>query len=146
MNSLLSLALPKGKLFWEAKKLMLKAGYSEIESVSDDDRQMIFTLPEAGIKIMIIRPTDVPVYVEHGAADIGIAGKDILLEKKCDVFELMDLGFGGCHFALAVPEADAKDFVLQPNLRVATKFPNISKTFLAGEKVHAEIIELHGAV
>ena len=99
----LTIALPKGKLFYLAKDLFAKVGYSA-EKLEEKSRKLVITNEELKIKFIIAKTADVPVYVEHGAADIGIIGKDVLMESDKDVYELLDLGFGKCHLMMAVPK------------------------------------------
>ena len=98
----LTIALPKGKLFGLSADLLAKIGYTA-EGLSDKSRKLIITNEEKKIKFIVSKTADVPTYVEYGAADIGIIGKDVLLEAEKDVYELLDMGFGRCHLMMAVP-------------------------------------------
>ncbi len=139
----LRLVMAKGKIFEEAKELMLQAGM-QVAAINDG-RQMIFEVPEENLRVMVVRPTDVPVYVEHGAADLGITGKDILLEEGRDVYELLDLKLSHCHFGLAAPVGE-EDVLNKQFIRIASKFPRVSQRFFSERGQQAEVIKLHGAV
>lgn len=140
---MINIALPKGRLGEKAYDLFEQAGYACPE-IREESRKLIFENRETGVRYFWAKPTDVPVYVERGAADIGIAGKDILLEYGPDVYELGDLGMGKCRMCVAGPAGfrDSPD----TTLRVATKFPNIAKTYYAAKSRQIDIIELHGSI
>ena len=139
----LRIAIAKGKLLSEARDMLVKAGYS-CEGLNDDDRQMIFELPECGFTVMAIRPVDVPTYVELGAADLGITGKDVIMEAGRELYELMDLKFGACHFSLAVPENNQN--VIMTGMRIASKFPRVTRNYFSAKNMSVEVIKLNGAV
>jgi len=147
LTSRLTIALPKGKLGEEALKLAESAGLP-VMGVETEGRRLFFEFPR--VRYLICRPTDVPTYVEYGAADMGIVGKDTLAEAGADVFELLDLKFGYCRFVVAVPEEEAspvaKDLSLLNHRRVATKFPRVAREFFASRGLMADIIKLHGNV
>ena len=142
----LTIALPKGKLFYLAKDLFAKVGYSA-EKLEEKSRKLIITNEELKIKFIIAKTADVPVYVEHGAADIGIIGKDVLMESDKDVYELLDLGFGKCHLMMAVPKdkkrAKLTDYA---HTRVATKFPHIAEKFFNSKGMQMEYIKMNGSI
>lgn len=143
----LTIALSKGTLLSPTLELLTRAGLP-VEGIHSDSRSMIFTYPgEPPIKYIICRPTDVPAYVEYGAADIGFAGKDVIAEQGKDVFEMVDLKYGGCHFAVAVPESN-KDLRLKDlnYRRAATKFPVVAERFFREQGLQVEIITLHGNI
>ncbi|MCL4425786.1 MAG: ATP phosphoribosyltransferase [Firmicutes bacterium] len=144
----ITIALPKGKLFPETVALLKKAGLiSRKSDYQEDSRQLLLTEEDSGARLILARPSDVPVYVEHGAADLGIVGKDVLLEERPAVIELLDLGLGPCHFAMAVPAEKAGAFPpTLGRLKVATKFPRVTEAYLAKRRLSAEIIYLRGAV
>ncbi|MCG0277992.1 MAG: ATP phosphoribosyltransferase [Thermanaeromonas sp.] len=148
---LITIALPKGKLGGEAVELLARAGLP-VEGVDTESRQLVFCFPEDFLRYIICRPTDVPTYVEYGAADLGIVGKDTLVESGADVFELADLGFGYCRFVLAVPRIKweeagrSLETLLSLSRRVATKFPRVAANFFAGLGQQVEIIKLHGNI
>ena len=138
----LTIALPKGKLFYLAKDLFAKVGYSA-ENLEEKSRKLVITNDELKIKFI----ADVPVYVEHGAADIGVIGKDVLMESDKDIYELLDLGFGRCHLMMAVPKdkkrAKLTDYA---HTRVATKFPHIAKKFFNSKGMQMEYIKMNGSI
>lgn len=142
----LTIALPKGKLFNIARDLFAKVGFTA-ENLEEKSRKLVITNEEMKIKFIIAKTADVPVYVEHGAADIGVIGKDVLLESDKDVYELLDLGFGKCHLMMAVPKdkkrAKLADYA---HTRVATKFPHIAKQFFNSKGMQMEYIKMHGSI
>lgn len=146
-----TIALPKGKLGKDALKLLATAGLP-VEGVDTETRQLVFPFPDASLRYIICRPTDVPTYVEYGAADLGIVGKDTLVESGADVFELVDLGFGYCRFVLAAPRikweeaGQSLETLLSISRRVATKFPRVAANFFAELGQQVEIIKLHGNI
>ena len=140
---MLSVALPKGRLGEKVYRLMESVGYGCPE-VLGDTRKLVFENEEAGIRYFLVKPSDVPIYVEYGAADVGVAGRDILLEYCPDVQELVDLGIGRCKMAVAAKE-DFRDDLTRP-LRVATKFPEIAKRHYASRSREIEIIKLYGSI
>lgn len=147
MENCLTIALSKGTLLKPTVEL-LKQAELPCEGITADSRNMIFSFagnPE--IKYIICRPTDVPAYVEHGAADLGFVGKDVIVEQGKDLFEMVDLGYGYCRFVVAVPAKD-KDLTLQDlnYKRVATKFPAVAERFFRANGLQVEIITLHGNI
>ncbi len=140
---MLTVALPKGRLGDKVYNILDKAGYT-CDEMSSDTRKLVLENKEAGIRYLLVKPTDVPVYVERGAADVGIAGKDVLVETGANVYELMDLGFGKCRMAVAAK----KDYVENRDrtLRVATKFVNIATSHFAKQGRAIDIIQLHGSI
>ena len=140
---MINVALPKGRLGEKAYELMAEAGY-ECPSILEKNRKLTFENPEKGVRYFWVKPWDVGVYVEHGAADVGICGKDILLENSPDVYELTDLGIGKCRMCVAGPK-DFFDDGLR-TLRVATKFPNITSDYYESVGRDIEIIKLNGSI
>lgn len=146
-----TMALPKGKLGQDALKLLAAAGLP-VEGVSTEARQLVFNFVAASLRYIICRPTDVPTYVEYGAADLGIVGKDTLVESGAEVFELADLGFGYCRFVVAAPRhrweevGRSLENLLAGSRRVATKFPRVAANFFAELGQQVEIIKLHGNI
>ncbi|MBQ3864714.1 MAG: ATP phosphoribosyltransferase [Clostridia bacterium] len=140
---MLNIALPKGRLGDTVYALFDKIGYGVSGSLGDD-RKLIVEDPDKNVRYLLVKPSDVAVYVEHGAADIGVVGKDILMEQPSDIFELLDLRVGKCRFAVA----GKKDFVDDPAvpLRIATSFPHVTQTYYRGKNRQIEIIELHGSI
>ena len=140
---MLNVALPKGRLGDKVYSLLAGVGYGCPENYNDT-RKLVVENPEAGIRYFLVKPSDVAIYVEHGAADIGIVGKDILTESGADVYELLDTGLGKCRMCVAGP----KDFTEDPGraLRVATKFVNIAKDYYAAQGRDIDIIKLNGSI
>ena len=140
---MINIALPKGRLGERVYKLFAAAGY-DFPGMLDNNRKLVYTNEELGMRCFWVKPFDVPVYVERGTADIGAAGKDILLERNADVYELLDLKAGKCRMAVAARE----DFTDNPSrtLRVATEFPNIARQYYAGLGREIDIIALRGSL
>ncbi len=143
MNEMINVALPKGRLGDKAYAILEQAGYP-CPAMKEDNRKLTFENREIGVRYFLVKPSDVAVYVERGAADIGIAGKDILLEYRPDVYELLDLKMGRCRMCVAGPE-DFRDDPAQ-TLRVATKFPNIARAYYSGLSREIELIHLNGSI
>lgn len=138
----LTIAMPKGRIFEEAYEMLLEAGFNLPEEV-EMSRKLILEIPEEKIRFILAKPMDVPVYVEHGVADIGIAGKDTLLELNREVHELLDLKISKCYIASAgLPNTTMND--IAP--RIATKYPNIATKYYKGIGEQVEIIELNGSI
>ena len=140
---MINIALPKGRLGEKVYAMFAAAGY-ECPSLLEPSRKLIFENPEAGVRYFWVKPSDVAIYVERGAADIGVAGKDILLEYQPDVFELLDLNLGKCRMAVAAK----KDFYDDGSrtLKVATKFSNIAARHYASKCREIDIIHLNGSI
>ena len=140
---MLNIALPKGRLGEKVYAMFEAAGF-ECPSIKENNRKLIFENTEKQVRYFWVKPSDVAIYVERGAADIGVAGKDILLEYEPDVYELLDLNLGKCRMAVAAP-ADFRDNENR-TLRVATKFTNIAAAYYAGIGRQIDIIKLHGSI
>ena len=140
---MLNVALPKGRLGEKVYAMFEKAGF-ECPSIRENNRKLIFENPEVGVRYFWVKPSDVAIYVERGAADIGVAGKDILLEYAPDVYELLDLDTGKCRMAVAAM-ADYRDDP-ERTLRVATKFSNIARNFYSAQGRDIDIIHLNGSI
>lgn len=140
---MISVALPKGRLGEKAYNILAEAGF-DCPLIKEESRKLIFENKEKGIRYFWVKPSDVVIYVERGAADIGIAGKDIILEYSPDVYELADLGIGKCRMAVAAKKdfCDKRD----TTLRVATKFPNIAKDYYNKQSREIDIIKLNGSI
>ena len=140
---MLNIALPKGRLGEKVYAMFEAAGY-ECPSIKENNRKLIFENPERQVRYFWVKPSDVSIYVERGAADIGVAGKDILLEYSPNVYELLDLELGKCRMAVAAP----RDFYDDNSrtLRVATKFTNIAARYYAGLGRDIDIIKLNGSI
>jgi ATP phosphoribosyltransferase len=138
----LTIAMPKGRIFEEAYEMLANAGY-DLPKELDDSRKLIVEAPNENIRFILAKPMDVPVYVEHGVADIGIAGKDVMLELDRSVHELLDLGISRCYIATAgLPNTEMNP--VTP--RIATKYPRIASRFYRGKGEQVEIIELNGSI
>ena len=140
---MLDIALPKGRLGEKVYSMFEKAGFP-CPSIREENRKLIFENEQLGIRFFWVKPSDVAIYVERGAADIGVAGKDILLEYEPDVYELLDLNIGKCRMAVAAKK-DFRDNV-NTTLRVATKFSNITEHFYAEKCRDIDIIHLNGSI
>ena len=140
---MLNVALPKGRLGEKVLAMFEKAGY-ECPAIHEPGRKLIFENPEKGVRYFWVKPSDVAIYVERGAADIGVAGKDILLEYGPEVYELLDLGLGKCRMAVAGPRDFYDDG--QRTLRVATKFVNIASNYYASLGREIDVIKLNGSI
>ena len=143
MKRTLNIALPKGRLGEKVYAMFAAAGF-ECPSILENSRKLIFENDELGIRFFWVKPSDVAIYVERGAADIGVAGKDILLEYKPNVYELLDLKVGKCHMAVAAKTDFSDD--REKTLRVATKFTNIAKSYYSSLGRDIDIIHLNGSI
>lgn len=143
MKTMLNVALPKGRLGEKVYAMFEKAGF-ECPSIKENNRKLIFENEEVGVRYFWVKPSDVAIYVERGAADVGVAGKDILLEYEPDVYELLDLDIGKCRMAVAAKESFRDD--LSRTLRVATKFTNIAKQHYLSKGRDIDIIHLNGSI
>jgi len=143
----LTIALPKGRILKEAVALFEEAGI-DTGSILKESRRLIFENRDEGIRFMIVRGQDVPTYVEYGAADMGIAGKDVLTEQGRDLYEPLDLGIGYCRMVVAEPgELRNKDNPQHwTHIRVATKYPNITTRHFLEKGIQVEIIKLYGSI
>ena len=139
----INIALPKGRLGEKVYAMFKSAGY-ECPSIEEENRKLVFENPEKGVRYFWVKPSDVAIYVERGAADIGVAGKDILLEYRPDVYELADLGVGKCRMCVAGPKEFFDDRT--QTLRVATKFPRIARSYYASLSRDIDIIQLNGSI
>ena len=139
----INIALPKGRLGEKAYGLLKNSGYP-CPAIEDPGRKLIFENPEKLVRYFWVKPSDGAIYVERGAADLGIVGKDILLEYEPEVYELLDLKMGKCRMAVA-GKKDFRDPVGK-TLKVATKFPNITRNFYAGKCRDIDIIHLNGSI
>ena len=143
MNTMLNVALPKGRLGEKVYAMFEKAGFP-CPAIKENNRKLIFENKEVGVRYFWVKPSDVPIYVERGVADIGVAGKDILLEYTPDVYELLDLNIGKCSMCVA----GKKDFVDDPlkTLTVATKFSKIAREYYLKKGRDIDIIHLNGSI
>jgi ATP phosphoribosyltransferase len=141
----LTLALPKGRLLEPAIDLLRELGVS---AVDPDSRKLIFKDPGRGLEILLLKPADVPAYVTYGAADLGVVGKDILLEQEPDVYEPLDLGFGFCRLVVAEPRElwERDDPAKWSWVRVATKYPRLTEQYFSSRGIQVEIVRLDGSI
>jgi ATP phosphoribosyltransferase len=142
----LTLALPKGRLLRPALDLLRRAGFDGLPE--DESRRLVVTDPSGRLRLLILKPLDVPTYVEYGAADAGIVGKDVLLEQAPDVYEPLDLGFGLCRLVVAEPRElwERDDPAKWSWVRVATKYPNLTRRYFADRGVQVEVVRLDGSI
>lgn len=143
MKTMLNIALPKGRLGETVYAMFEQAGF-ECPSIRETNRKLIFENQEKQLRYFWVKPSDVAIYVERGAADIGVAGKDILLEYAPEVYELLDLDVGKCRMAVAAKTDYRED--PRKTLQVATKFSNITKSFYAAQGRDIDIIHLNGSI
>ena len=143
MADMINVAQPKGRLGDRVYDMFEAAGF-ECPSIREKNRKLIFENPEKGVRYFWVKPSDVAIYVERGAADIGVVGKDILMEAGSDIYELLDLNTGCCRMAVAAP----KGYVNDPDsdLRVATKFTNVAREYYASMGRDIDIIHLNGSI
>ena len=139
----INIALPKGRLGEKVYRIFKAVGYP-CPSIEEENRKLIFENEERGVRYFWVKPSDVAIYVERGAADIGVAGKDILLEYTPDVYELADLGIGVCRMCVAARKEFHDD--RGRTLRVATKFPRIARTYYSSISRDIDIIQLNGSI
>ena len=147
MNSTMTIAIPKGRILEESIALFGKIGF-DLGGMLDDSRKLVFDYPDQGLRALIVRATDVPTYVEYGCADLGIVGKDTLLEQEKDLYEPLDLKFGYCRMVVAEPanrSANA-DPTRWSHVRVATKYPTVAERHFSAQGIQAEIIKLYGSI
>jgi ATP phosphoribosyltransferase len=145
MTRVLTLALPKGRLLDPALVLL---GGMGIQGLTADTRRLLLTDDEAGLRFILLKPADIPAYVEYGAADLGIVGKDILAEQQPDVYEPLDLGFGFCRLVVAEPRElwERDDPAKWSWVRVATKYPTLTERYFSERGIQVEIIHLDGSI
>jgi ATP phosphoribosyltransferase len=141
VQSILKVAMPKGRINKPAIKLLQEAGFAVPDDL-DDSRKLIISVPEARLEFIMAKPVDVATYVEYGVADVGIVGKDVLMEENRDVYELLDLGIARCRMSvIALPEWTPS---LHP--RVATKYPNVASQYFRERGQQVEVIKLNGSI
>ncbi len=153
MEKMLVIALPKGRLLDPSILLLKQLGILP-KGLTESSRRLIHDAEDAGVRVLLVRAVDIATYVEYGAADMGIAGKDLLLEQMRDVYEPVDLVYGSCKVVLAQPEPKEKDLTskqegkasLQTKLRVATKYPNITESYFLEKGIPIEIVKLYGSI
>lgn len=147
MNDWITIAIPKGRILEESVALFGTIGIDCKELLSDS-RKLIFENTEQRMRYMIVRATDVPTYVEYGSADLGIVGKDTLMEQGKDLYEPLDLKFGYCRMMVAEPAGLAKidDPSGWSHIRIATKYPHVAENYFAAKGIQVEIIKLYGSI
>jgi ATP phosphoribosyltransferase len=147
MTDYLTFALPKGRIMQDAMELFARVGVTCPE-MDDPGRKLVFENPADRLRFMAVRAQDVPTYVEHGCADLGVVGKDTLLEQERDLYEPLDLQFGYCRLVVAEPKAlrQEDDPAGWSNIRVATKYPNVTEKYFAAKGVQVEVIKLYGSI
>ncbi|HKZ18238.1 MAG TPA: ATP phosphoribosyltransferase [Geobacteraceae bacterium] len=147
MTDFITIAIPKGRILQDSVALFKKIGI-DCEELLSDTRKLIFENMEQKMRYMIVRATDVPTYVEYGCADLGIVGKDTLMEQDKDLYEPVDLKFGYCRLVVAEPAELSRndDPASWSDIRIATKYPNVTEKFFAGKGVQVEIIKLYGSI
>lgn len=147
MNDYITIAIPKGRILEESVKLFGKIGIDCTELLGNS-RKLIFENETQRMRYMIVRATDVPTYVEYGSADLGIVGKDTLMEQDKDLYEPLDLKFGYCRMMVAEPAGLAKedDPSRWSNIRIATKYPHVTAKYFSAKGVQVEIIKLYGSI
>lgn len=141
----LTIALSKGKLLGPVLDLLKQAGYHSAE-LSAESRKLVFACSSKDATFLIVRPTDVPTYVEHGAADVGVVGKDVLLEQGSDVYEPLDLKVGACRISVAALRGQASPDRWSSKIRVATKYPNVTERYFNQRGIPVEIVKLYGSI
>ena len=143
----LTIALPKGRMFAPSTEILREVGLVNRE-LDDDSRKLILPDAQEPVEFILSKAVDVQTYVEHGVADLGIVGKDILLESAADVYELVDLGFGDCRVVVALPEARGIDSLSELPLtgRVATKYTNLAREFFTEHGFQVELVKLNGSI
>jgi ATP phosphoribosyltransferase len=146
MTAELTLALPKGRVLDEAVALFGRAGI-DLSSLRAGSRRLVFDLPASGLRVLVVRDGDVPTYVEYGAADVGVAGRDVLEEQGRDLYEPLDLGIGRCRLCIAAPIDDGAPLAADDaHLRYATKFPSLTRRHLEQRGIVADVIKLSGSI
>lgn len=142
---MVTIALAKGRLAKKVVEIFTKCGI-DCSCVDQDSRKLVFTGPEGEYRFILVKPSDVPTYVDRGVADIGIVGKDTLLEESRPLYEMVDLKFGACRICICGPKLEQKRMVTDANLRVATKYVNIAREYYREQGITIDIIKLNGSV
>lgn len=143
MDNMINIALPKGRLGEKVYNLFESLGYG-CPALKENSRKLVFEDEKNGVRYFWVKPSDVAIYVLTGVADVGVVGKDIILEQKPDVYELLDLGFGKCRMAVAGKKGER--IRADKTIRVATKFPEIAKKYFASKSREIDIIKLNGSI
>jgi len=147
MSDWITFALPKGRIMQDSMALFARIGIVCPE-MAEENRKLVFENREDRFRFMAVRATDVPTYVEYGCADLGVVGKDTLLEQGKDLYEPLDLKFGYCRMVVAEPKAlrAGDDPAVWSNIRVATKYPHVTERYFAAKGTQVEIIKLYGSI
>ena len=147
MNDWITFALPKGRIMQDSMELFARIGITCPE-MKEDSRKLVFENRADKLRFMAVRATDVPTYVEYGSADLGVVGKDTLLEQGKSLYEPLDLKFGYCRLVVAEPQAlrQTDNPLNWSNIRIATKYPNITERYFAAKGVQVELIKLYGSI
>jgi ATP phosphoribosyltransferase len=147
MSDYLTFALPKGRIMQDSMELFAKVGIT-CREMDEPGRKLVFENRADKLRFMAVRAQDVPTYVEHGCADIGVVGKDTLLEQGKDLYEPLDLQFGYCRMVVAEPKELRRDDdpAGWSNIRVATKYPRVTEQFFAAKGIQVEVIKLYGSI
>ena len=140
----LTVALPKGRLAEQTLKLLTRCGVS-VPELPPDSRKLVFEAPDGKLRFILVKPSDVPIYVEYGVADVGIAGRDTILESRADVYDVLDLKTGRCRMVVAGPRG-ARNAADHAFLRVATKYPHVAEQHFLAKGMSVEVIGLSGSV
>jgi ATP phosphoribosyltransferase len=141
----LTVALPKGRLAEQALELLARAG-AGVPELPPDSRKLVFDAPDGRLRFILVKPSDVPIYVEYGVADLGIAGKDTILESRADVYDVLDLKVGRCRMVVAGPRSSPGELSRRAFVRVATKYPRLTEQRFLAKGVTVEVIGLSGSV
>jgi ATP phosphoribosyltransferase len=146
--NMLTIAIPKGRPYAETVRLLHQAGLAGPELAEAEPRSLLIPCPAQQVRFIIARDSDVPTYVEYGAADLGIVGKNVLMESEPKVYELLDLGYSTCRFVLAAPAGADRRQLLDgsANRRVATKYPRMTQAYFQSRGIQVETIYLHGSI
>jgi len=139
----INIALPKGRLGKKSYELLKKIGYS-CQELEEEGRKLVFTSEENKVRYFWVKPSDVPIYVEKGIADLGVSGVDVLMESEADVYDMLDLGFGKCYFAIAAPKG--WKYNSSRTIKIATKYINYSRKHFEKIEKKVELIKLNGSV
>ncbi len=139
----INIALPKGRLGKKSYELLKKIGYS-CQELEEEGRKLVFTSEENKVRYFWVKPSDVPIYVEKGIADLGVSGIDVLMESEADVYDMLDLGFGKCYFAIAAPKG--WKYNSSRTIKIATKYINYSRKHFEKIEKKVELIKLNGSV
>jgi ATP phosphoribosyltransferase len=142
---LVTVAVASGRLLEESMRTLEAAGFLAAEAWQST-RRLILPSVDPRVRVLVAKPADLLTYVEHGAADLGLAGKDMLLEQGRDVYELVDLGFGACRGVVALPEARAAEWETLSPIRIATKYPRVTERYFWSQGRSVEVIEMSGTV